>query len=96
MERQPLCDALTAALAQLAADNIETTSKVIPATEVDPIYLGTGFPMDQEIRVVGVAGKLLCPCGGTHVHNSRELGTITVTKIKVKKNEAKVYYTLSD
>ena len=95
-ERQPLCDALTASLAQLAQGSIETITKVIPASEVDPIYLGTGFPMDQNIRVVGVAGNLMCPCGGTHVHNSSELGAITVTKIKVKKGEAKVYYKISD
>ncbi len=44
--------------------------------------------------MVGVAGDLLCPCGGTHVKNSSELGAIVITKIATKKAETKVFYQL--
>ena len=37
-------------------------------------------------------GGLGCPCGGTHVCNSRELKGIKVTKIKIKKDVIKVSY----
>jgi hypothetical protein len=50
----------------------------------------------RQVRVVGVAGDLLCPCGGTHVKNSSELGAVCVTKITTKKNETKVFYQLGD
>jgi alanyl-tRNA synthetase len=36
-----------------------------------------------------------CPCGGTHVASTDQLGEVTVTKIKKKKNTLKVSYTIS-
>lgn len=49
---------------------------------------------DQLIRVVNVAG-CECPCGGTHIGNTREITErIVVTKIKRKKSTLKVSYDL--
>jgi misacylated tRNA(Ala) deacylase len=40
---------------------------------------GTG-----RVRLMEIAGVDLQPCGGTHVHNTAEIGPITVTKIENK------------
>lgn len=87
-----LMEQLQAALDRVVAADAPTTQCVIAATEVDPQYLGTGFPMDKPVRVVGVAGNLLCPCGGTHVQRSSELGRVVITQVKSKKGNTKVSY----
>ena len=46
---------------------------------------------DPEVRIVGVA-DFRCPCGGTHVHSTKELEDFTVTGLKVKKGKTKVKY----
>jgi misacylated tRNA(Ala) deacylase len=40
---------------------------------------GTG-----RVRLMGIAGVDLQPCGGTHVRNTREIGPVVVTKIESK------------
>ena len=90
-----LVEQLQAALDRAIAADIVTTQRTIPATEVDPQYLGTGFPMNIQVRVVGVAGKLMCPCGGTHVHRSSELGKVNLVQLKTKKGNTKLYYNVA-
>jgi misacylated tRNA(Ala) deacylase len=41
--------------------------------------MGTG-----RVRLVDIAGLDLQPCGGTHVHNTSEIGTVLVTGIEKK------------
>ena len=45
------------------------------------------------VRVVRVAGGGI-PCGGTHLRSTGELGSITVTKCKVKKGVTKISYSV--
>lgn len=50
---------------------------------------------DSQVRVV----KLLeedkgCPCGGTHVHHVKDLGTVQITKIQKKKKNTRISYVL--
>jgi kynurenine formamidase len=49
-----------------------------------------------DVRIAVVAGGP-CPCGGTHVKSTRELGAVEVTRIKVtaKKRVVKVSYKIS-
>ena len=42
-------------------------------------FLSSSFEIGE--RLVNVGGAE-CPCGGTHVKNTSEIGSITVTKIK--------------
>ena len=43
-----------------------------------PDYIKPGV----KVRVVTVAGKYGCPCGGTHVKNISEIKSMSITKIK--------------
>lgn len=52
----------------------------------------TNYP--ETVRVVYIGG-MPCPCGGTHITNTNEVGNITVTKIKKKKNIIKISYEIS-
>jgi Ser-tRNA(Ala) deacylase AlaX len=49
---------------------------------------------DKEIRVVTLVPKLGCPCGGTHVKNSQDIGHITLTKIRIKGGQSRICYKL--
>jgi len=51
-----------------------------------------GLPDDQKIRIVFVGGSKGCPCGGTHVKNSKEIGRVKVRKIACKKGVTKISY----
>lgn len=56
----------------------------------------TRMSSTPAVRVVEVAGGP-CPCGGTHVRNTQELGAVEVTRIKAtaKKRLLKVSYKLT-
>jgi len=48
---------------------------------------------NKPIRVVTMVPKLGCPCGGTHIKNSSEIGKINLTKIRVKSAQTRISYT---
>mgnify|MGYP006135024893 CR=1 FL=1 len=47
---------------------------------------------EGPVRCVLVAGDKGCPCGGTHVQNTKEIKKIVVRKLKVKKGMTKISY----
>ena len=47
----------------------------------------------ELIRVVYVA-DLPCPCGGTHVKSTSDLGKVTITKVNKKKGKIRISYSL--
>jgi len=83
-------EALTAGIARLVAGAHSVSHRWISEAELDanpqlvrsmsvqpPRGLG-------RIRVLGIAGVDLQPCGGTHVSNTAEIGAVVVTKIEKK------------
>lgn len=56
----------------------------------------TAYTSGSTVRVVCVADKRGCLCGGTHVKSSKEIGSITITKIKNKKGNTRVSYKIGD
>ena len=56
----------------------------------DRAMWGTGW-----VRVVCVGG-LGCPCGGTHVRDTRELGKVQVKEVKTKGKVTRVSYQMVD
>ncbi len=72
----------------------------VEMVEYDKLEEACGFlpdyiPPGQLTRVVTVAGTLGIPCGGTHVNNIKELGTLKINKIKVRSGNTRIYYSLS-
>ena len=51
---------------------------------------------DGNVRVVDIVGAGAYPCGGTHVQDSRLVGTITVKNIKRQKGVSKISYAIGD
>lgn len=96
-EREGAKKRLTVELARLVNEAEEVKTKIVstkeelkPLCEFIPDYLPEGKP----IRVVTVAQNFGCPCGGTHVKNLRELGTVTISKIKAKNGKTRISYKL--
>ena len=53
------------------------------------------FAEEERVRLVSVGGNM-CPCGGTHVNSTGDLGVVEVTKIKMKKNVTRISYRLRE
>jgi len=56
---------------------------------------GLFAPPGKAVRVVNFAGYPICGCGGTHVTSSSEIGKITIRKVKTRKGNTKISYSIS-
>ncbi len=52
------------------------------------------IPTDKPSRVMIVNGFFPIPCGGTHVENTREVGPMTIEKIKNKSGVLRISYSI--
>ena len=59
-------------------DELLAKPEMIKTMSVKP-PMGSG-----RVRLINIAGLDLQPCGGTHVRNTREIGTVLVTNIEKK------------
>ena len=102
-ERAPLVERLNAELKRLVAEDVPTDVHFLSPSDADGL---ANIGVAAESLAPGLAQRPLravcvgapnngCVCGGTHVHRAGELGTVTVTKLKVKKGETRVSYTVS-
>jgi Ser-tRNA(Ala) deacylase AlaX len=80
-------------LQNLIAHSIPTTVAVMSKPEAEAHCQSdlTGYP--EVVRVVEI-GNAACPCGGTHINSTSELGKLVIQKMKKKKNILKVTYCL--
>ena len=94
---EEIVNALNVKMQALIEEDIGTTVDVVSKPEAAKLLSSEAdvghFADDAQIRLVSVGGNL-CPCGGTHVQSTKELGSIEVTKIKTKKNVTKISYRL--
>lgn len=58
-------------------------------------HMPSNIPSNKPARIVLYADNFGIPCGGTHVKSAQEVGTVTITKAKIKKGLAKVSYAVS-
>jgi Ser-tRNA(Ala) deacylase AlaX len=96
-EMKELPSKLTEIMRDIVSESITTCVVTVPKIEAAALLKLsedelTNYP--DEVRVVYVADHP-CACGGTHVKNTSELGTVVVTKIKKKKGQVKVSYEIS-
>jgi Ser-tRNA(Ala) deacylase AlaX len=59
-------------------------------------YFPDYLPEGHSVRVVTMAGHRGRPCVGTHVSDLKEIGPVTITKIKSGKGRTAVSYALAD
>jgi Ser-tRNA(Ala) deacylase AlaX len=93
-ELETMPSLLNEALASIVAEAIPTTVATLPRAEAGALCGCDTSTYPEEVRVVTVAG-LPCPCGGTHVKSSADLGGVRVTKVRRKKRILKVSYTMT-
>ena len=86
-------DLLNEQLGLIVAENLSTTISYLSREDAAAMCGGDLTSYPETVRVVDVAGHP-CPCGGTHVENTSELGKVVVTKVKRKKRIIKVSYVL--
>ena len=100
-EREGLVTKLQASMEALIAEGIPTEVKDVDAQQLDTACPANALPPDRAmwgsgwVRVVCVGGQG-CPCGGTHVRDTRELGTVKVEAVKVKGKVTRVSYSMED
>lgn len=75
----------------------ENTLKFMPVEEMHTIcrHVPENIPKNKPGRVVIYGGDFGIPCGGTHVKNLEQIGSITVPKLKEKKGVIRVNYTVA-
>lgn len=77
---------------QAIADDLKVACKVVEPDEFKSIF---GYePRDGSLRMAILGDLPPVPCGGTHVASLKELGKVTVTKIKNKKGRMKISYSV--
>jgi len=62
----------------ISDEELEANPGLVKTMSVKP-PMGTG-----RVRLVEIEGLDLQPCGGTHVHNTSEIGKISITAIEKK------------
>jgi len=79
---------------EFIARGTDNTLKFMPVEEMHAIcrHVPDNIPKHKPGRVVIYGGNFGIPCGGTHVKNLRQVGTITVPKLKAKKGIIRVSY----
>lgn len=53
-------------------------------------------PQDKPSRIVTIGSYAALPCGGTHVSNLAQLGSIRITKVKKQKSNVRISYEMGD
>lgn len=97
--RDELLPRLQASMDELIGKQIATEVKQVDAQQLDTACPPNALPADKSlwgsgwVRVVCVGG-LGCPCGGTHVRDTAELGKVVVTGLKGKGKVTRVSYTI--
>lgn len=75
---------------------LENSLTFMPVEEMHQIvrHVPENIPKNKPGRVVIYGENFGIPCGGTHVKNLREVGSITIPKLKEKKGVIRVSYTV--
>ncbi len=73
---------------------LENSVTFIPVEEMHKVvkHVPNNIPKNKPGRVVMYGDDFGIPCGGTHVKNLREVGAITIPKLKEKKGVIRVSY----
>jgi Ser-tRNA(Ala) deacylase AlaX len=94
-ERSVLLETLQREVEQLVQRDLPVEHRLIDRSELHAIcpYVPANLPADKPTRVVVIDG-LGQPCGGTHARTTGQLQGLIVAKMKSKKGNVRLYYTL--
>ena len=98
---EALLPMLQASMDRLIERAIGTVVQSVEGQKLDGACPANALPADRSlwgtgwVRVVRVGG-LGCPCGGTHVRSTAELGAVKVEGIKTKGKVTRVSYSMHD
>ncbi len=86
---------LEAACNAIIQENTPTHVLFMPKEEMASVcaFVPDYIPANKPARVV-MYGDFGIPCGGTHVSNLKEIGTIVIRKIKQEKENIRVSYSI--
>jgi len=81
---------------EIISRNTENTLKFMPVEEMHTVcrHVPENIPKNKPGRVVIYGEDFGIPCGGTHVKNLKQIGSIKVPKLKEKKGVIRVNYTV--
>ncbi len=61
----------------------------------EAIYLQPGLPLDKPLRTLRLESAGSVADGGTQVHSTNEVGTITIPSIETSENTTTIFYTVA-
>jgi Ser-tRNA(Ala) deacylase AlaX len=86
---------------QAMVDTVIGEARSVSAVVVpyDQLQAKCGFvpdylPADQPTRIIEIDGFVACPCGGTHVKSTADLGGVRIVALKNNKKNLRVKYEL--
>ncbi len=84
---------LESTINELIAANIKSVAKNLSAEEAKQQNIWA--PPGKSARIVFFEGFTACGCGGTHIATTKEIGHVSIRKIKVKKGVTRISYEVS-
>lgn len=84
-------------VAQVIAQGSRNEIRFMPVAEMGAYcrHVPENIPTNKPARIVLYNETFGSPCGGTHVRDVADVGTLTITKIKSKKGVTKVSYAVA-
>ncbi len=94
---EPMAQVLQMKLDQLLASTYQNRLLFVSKDEMAAYcrHIPDNIPVNKPSRVVLYADDFGIPCGGTHVRQVADIGQVTISKLKIKKDVAKVSYAVA-
>ena len=89
--------ALQEAVEALIAENRPVSTRIVDFAVLQEVcgFAPDYLPVGQPTRVIQIEGCVGCPCGGTHVEATAELGKLTIVSLKNVKKNLRVKYEMA-
>lgn len=96
LDRPALARSIEAEIGKMVAENTSVKKEFVPKAELHKKVRFTmeGMPDADPVRVITLYGEIGCPCGGTHVPTTGDIGRVTIPKISCKKGVLRIRYNL--
>jgi len=97
-ERDTLQTTLEKAISDLIKQAIPITTAIVDRDKLTTIayYVPDYIPDNKPSRVMIVQKYPAIPCGGTHVQNTKKVGSVIINKIKNKKGNLRISYSIQE